>query len=112
MIVGRDEEGTAADPSQRNRGNTKQQTMATLPSHRFRRGQAFLQCRRGIRCGIGRVTASTLAFTDLNAALRDPAIDAVYVASPVALHAEQTIASLRAGKQAGAGHRDSSGLRD
>jgi 1,5-anhydro-D-fructose reductase (1,5-anhydro-D-mannitol-forming) len=40
----------------------------------------------------------TLAFTDLNAALRDPAIDAVYVASPVALHAEQTIASLRSGK--------------
>jgi predicted dehydrogenase len=40
----------------------------------------------------------TLAFTNLGAALRDPAIDAVYVATPVALHAEQTIASLRAGK--------------
>ena len=40
-----------------------------------------------------------MAFTDLAEALRDPAIDAVYVASPVALHAEQTIASLRAGKQ-------------
>jgi 1,5-anhydro-D-fructose reductase (1,5-anhydro-D-mannitol-forming) len=40
----------------------------------------------------------TLAFTDLGEALRDSAIDAVYVASPVALHAEQTIASLRAGK--------------
>ena len=40
----------------------------------------------------------TLAFTDLGTALRDPAIDAVYVATPVALHAEQTIASLRAGK--------------
>lgn len=39
-----------------------------------------------------------LVFTDLGDALRDPAIDAVYVASPVALHAEQTIASLRAGK--------------
>jgi predicted dehydrogenase len=39
-----------------------------------------------------------LAFTDLGEALRDPQIDAVYVASPVALHAEQTIASLRAGK--------------
>jgi 1,5-anhydro-D-fructose reductase (1,5-anhydro-D-mannitol-forming) len=39
-----------------------------------------------------------LAFTDLAAALRDPQIDAVYVASPVALHAEQTIASLHAGK--------------
>jgi len=39
-----------------------------------------------------------LAFTDLSAALSDPAIDAVYVASPVALHAEQTIASLIGGK--------------
>jgi predicted dehydrogenase len=39
-----------------------------------------------------------LAFTDLNEALRDPAIDAVYVASPVVHHAEHTIASLRAGK--------------
>ena len=39
-----------------------------------------------------------LAFTDLDEALRDPAIDAVYVASPVALHAQHTIASLRAGK--------------
>jgi len=38
------------------------------------------------------------AYTNLNEALRDPVIDAVYVASPVALHAEQTIASLRAGK--------------
>jgi 1,5-anhydro-D-fructose reductase (1,5-anhydro-D-mannitol-forming) len=42
--------------------------------------------------------AGAVAYTDLGAALRDPAIDAVYVASPVALHAEQTIASLRAGK--------------
>ncbi|MDP9049146.1 MAG: Gfo/Idh/MocA family oxidoreductase [Acidobacteriota bacterium] len=38
------------------------------------------------------------AFTDLAQALTDPAIEAVYVASPVALHAQQTIASLRAGK--------------
>src|SRR6266702_3879463 len=42
--------------------------------------------------------AGALAFTDLADALRDPTINAVYVASPVALHAEQTIASLRAGK--------------
>jgi len=34
-----------------------------------------------------------LALTDLGEALRDPQIDAVYVASPVALHAEQTIAN-------------------
>jgi 1,5-anhydro-D-fructose reductase (1,5-anhydro-D-mannitol-forming) len=39
-----------------------------------------------------------LAFTDLAEALGDPAIDAVYVALPVGLHAEATIASLRAGK--------------
>jgi predicted dehydrogenase len=42
--------------------------------------------------------SGALAFTDLNEALRDPAIDAVYVASPVAFHAEHTIASLRTGK--------------
>jgi 1,5-anhydro-D-fructose reductase (1,5-anhydro-D-mannitol-forming) len=40
----------------------------------------------------------TLAFTSLTDALRDTKIDAVYVASPVALHAGQTIASLTAGK--------------
>lgn len=38
------------------------------------------------------------AFTDLQAALVADAVDAVYVASPVFLHAPQTIASLRAGK--------------
>ena len=37
-------------------------------------------------------------FTALDDALRDPAVYAVYVASPVALPAPQTIASLRAGK--------------
>ena len=42
--------------------------------------------------------AGAVAFTDLREALRDDRIDAVYVASPVALHAEQTIACLRAGK--------------
>ena len=39
-----------------------------------------------------------LAWTTLEDALQDAAIDAVYVASPVLLHAEQTIAALRAGK--------------
>jgi 1,5-anhydro-D-fructose reductase (1,5-anhydro-D-mannitol-forming) len=38
------------------------------------------------------------AFTEISAALTDPAVDAVYVASPVLLHAEHAIASLRAGK--------------
>jgi predicted dehydrogenase len=42
--------------------------------------------------------AGARVFTTLDAALRDPAVDAVYVASPVALHTPQTIASLRAGK--------------
>ncbi|HMD84800.1 MAG TPA: Gfo/Idh/MocA family oxidoreductase [Terriglobia bacterium] len=39
------------------------------------------------------------AFTDLGAALAVGGADAVYVASPVFLHAPQTLASLRAGKQ-------------
>jgi predicted dehydrogenase len=42
--------------------------------------------------------AGVRIFTSLEEALADPAVDAVYVASPVALHAPQTIASLRAGK--------------
>jgi len=37
-------------------------------------------------------------FSSIDDALRDPELDAVYVASPVALHAPQTIASLQAGK--------------
>ena len=37
-------------------------------------------------------------YTSLDEALRDPEVHAVYVASPVSLHAGQTIASLRAGK--------------
>ena len=42
--------------------------------------------------------APARVFTSIEDALSDPAIDAVYVASPVALHAPQTIASLGAGK--------------
>jgi 1,5-anhydro-D-fructose reductase (1,5-anhydro-D-mannitol-forming) len=37
-------------------------------------------------------------WTDLAEALRDPAVGAVYVATPVFLHAPQSIAALRAGK--------------
>src|SRR5262245_18088644 len=37
-------------------------------------------------------------WTDLAEALEDPEVDAVYVATPVFLHAPQTIAALRAGK--------------
>jgi len=40
----------------------------------------------------------TVAWATLDAALQDEAIDAVYIASPVAVHAEQAIAALRAGK--------------
>jgi len=43
-------------------------------------------------------TVADRAWTDLDTALADPTIDAVYVGTPVALHAPQTIASLRAGK--------------
>ena len=38
------------------------------------------------------------AWTDLDRALSESGCDAVYVGTPVVLHAEQTIASLRAGK--------------
>ena len=38
------------------------------------------------------------AYTDLETALADPEIGAVYVATPVALHAPQSMAALRAGK--------------
>jgi len=41
---------------------------------------------------------SDFVWTDLAEALRDRAIDAVYVATPVFLHAPQSIAALRAGK--------------
>ncbi|MBL8232496.1 MAG: Gfo/Idh/MocA family oxidoreductase [Bryobacterales bacterium] len=37
-------------------------------------------------------------WTSLDEALTDEAVDAVYIATPVALHASQTIAALRAGK--------------
>lgn len=37
-------------------------------------------------------------YTDLDAMLADPAVDAVYLATPVYLHASQAIAALQAGK--------------
>lgn len=40
----------------------------------------------------------SLAWTDVETAVHDPSIDAVYVASPVALHAAHATAALRAGK--------------
>jgi 1,5-anhydro-D-fructose reductase (1,5-anhydro-D-mannitol-forming) len=41
---------------------------------------------------------NTRAYTSLDKALDDPAVDAVYVGTPVFLHAPQTIQALRAGK--------------
>ncbi len=41
---------------------------------------------------------NTMVFGDLDGALRDEQINAVYVASPVFLHAPQTLAALRAGR--------------
>jgi predicted dehydrogenase len=41
---------------------------------------------------------NTQTWTSLDEALSDPAVNAVYVATPVFLHAPQTIQSLRAGK--------------
>jgi predicted dehydrogenase len=41
---------------------------------------------------------SERVWTRLEAALEDPAIDAVYIATPVSLHGLQTIAALEAGK--------------
>ncbi len=43
-------------------------------------------------------TYNARAWSTLDEALKDPAINAVYVATPVFLHAPQTIQSLRAGK--------------
>src|SRR6185369_12635241 len=37
-------------------------------------------------------------WTTLEEAVKDPSVQAVYIASPVYLHAPQTIAALRAGK--------------
>jgi 1,5-anhydro-D-fructose reductase (1,5-anhydro-D-mannitol-forming) len=44
------------------------------------------------------VYPGTTAWATLDAALQDDVIDAVYISSPVAMHAEQTISALRAGK--------------
>jgi 1,5-anhydro-D-fructose reductase (1,5-anhydro-D-mannitol-forming) len=42
--------------------------------------------------------APKTVYTDIEPMLADPAVDAVYIATPVHLHAAQTIAALRAGK--------------
>jgi 1,5-anhydro-D-fructose reductase (1,5-anhydro-D-mannitol-forming) len=47
----------------------------------------------------GEAYPGAAVYTELSAALENATVDAVYVASPVVLHAEQAIACLRAGKQ-------------
>jgi 1,5-anhydro-D-fructose reductase (1,5-anhydro-D-mannitol-forming) len=42
---------------------------------------------------------ATAAYADLDALLRDASVDAVFISSPNALHASQTIAAAKAGKQ-------------
>ena len=44
------------------------------------------------------VPYNTRSWTSLDEALSDPAVNAIYVATPVFLHAPQTVQSLRAGK--------------
>ena len=41
---------------------------------------------------------ATKAYTDLEALLADPAVDAVYIATPNALHGEQSLRAIQAGK--------------
>jgi predicted dehydrogenase len=42
--------------------------------------------------------APQTVYTDIDAMLADPAVDAVYIATPVHLHASQAVAAMRAGK--------------
>ncbi|MFU0506026.1 Gfo/Idh/MocA family protein [Pseudaminobacter sp. NGMCC 1.201702] len=46
----------------------------------------------------GKTFAAERAYADLDALLSDPAVDAVYIATPNALHAEQTLRAIDAGK--------------
>ena len=61
--------------------------VAAVFSRKRETGNAFAD-----RHGIGEI------FTDFSALLRAQEIDALYIASPIACHAEQSIAALRAGK--------------
>jgi 1,5-anhydro-D-fructose reductase (1,5-anhydro-D-mannitol-forming) len=88
-----------------NKGNVNWLVIGIGDITRKRVIPAILAERRSTLCGI--VTRDLTkaadyreakAWNNLAAALRDPAIDAVYVASPVALHHQHTVASLTAGK--------------
>ena len=62
-------------------------SLAAVVSRDIGRAEAFAQ-KHG----------SASAYDDLDAMLRDPAVDVAYIASPNALHAEQTIRAAQAGK--------------
>ena len=62
-------------------------SLAAVMSRDMGRAEAFAQ-KHG----------SASACDDLDALLRDPAVDVVYIASPNALHAEQTVRAAQAGK--------------
>ena len=62
-------------------------SLAAVMSRDIGRAEAFVQ-KHG----------AATAYDDLDALLRDPAVDVVYIASPNALHAEQTVRAAQAGK--------------
>ena len=62
-------------------------SLAAVMSRDIGRAEAFTQ-KHG----------SASAYDDLDAMLGDPAVDVVYIASPNALHAEQTVRAAQAGK--------------
>lgn len=62
-------------------------SLAAVMSRDIGRAEAFAQ-KHG----------AETAYDDLEALLRDPAVDVVYIASPNALHAEQTVRVAQAGK--------------
>lgn len=62
-------------------------SLAAVMSRDMARAEAFAQKHGSAR-----------AYDDLDAVLRDPAVDVVYIASPNALHADQTVRAAEAGK--------------
>jgi 1,5-anhydro-D-fructose reductase (1,5-anhydro-D-mannitol-forming) len=68
-------------------GLAKDAELVAVMSRRLENAQAFAM-RNGI----------TAAYDSLDALLANPQVDAVYIATPNNLHAEQTIAAARAGK--------------
>jgi 1,5-anhydro-D-fructose reductase (1,5-anhydro-D-mannitol-forming) len=71
-------------------GNARDVELWSVLSRDEGRARAFAE-RHGAQ-------APEPAYTDLDALLRDPALDAVVIATPDGLHAEQGLAAVRAGK--------------